>query len=137
VRPSASPERKLVRRLTTVGYGDIVPVGERARLVDALFVTPVRIFVWFIFLGTAYELVFQRIVEDLRMRTLRDSLKDHVIICGFGYAGRIAARELAVAEPPERAVVVELRPQRLEEAAAAGSTRCAAAWSSPSSARAA
>ena len=29
--------------VTTVGYGDIVPVGERARLLDALFVTPVRI----------------------------------------------------------------------------------------------
>src|SRR6478735_4592121 len=29
--------------ISTVGYGDIVPVGERARLVDALVVTPIRI----------------------------------------------------------------------------------------------
>ena len=32
--------------VTTVGYGDIVPVTPRARLIDALVVTPVRIFIW-------------------------------------------------------------------------------------------
>lgn len=107
--------------VTTVGYGDIVPIGERARLIDALLVTPVRIFVWFIFLGTAYEFVFQRIVEDLRMNALRDQLQDHVIVCGFGYAGRVAAREVAAqGVPRERIVAVELRPERLEDCAAAG-----------------
>ena len=29
--------------ITTVGYGDIVPVSDQARLIDAFFVTPVRI----------------------------------------------------------------------------------------------
>jgi len=107
--------------VTTVGYGDIVPVGERARLIDALLVTPVRIFVWFIFLGTAYEFVFQRIFEDLRMNALRQSLQDHVIVCGFGYAGRVAAREVAAqGYERERIVAVELRPERLEDAAALG-----------------
>lgn len=107
--------------VTTVGYGDIVPVGDRARLIDALLVTPVRIFVWFIFLGTAYEFVFRRIIEDLRMNALRESLHDHVIICGYGYSGRVAAREMVdKGEPPGKIVVVELRPERLEEAAADG-----------------
>lgn len=107
--------------VTTVGYGDIVPVGERVRLIDALLVTPIRIFVWFIFLGTAYEFVFQRIIEDLRMNALRDSLRDHVIICGYGYSGRVAAREMvAKGHAPQRIVVIELRPERLEEAAEAG-----------------
>jgi len=107
--------------VTTVGYGDIVPVGDRARMIDALLVTPVRILVWLIFLGTAYEFVFQRIIEDLRMNALRESLVDHIIICGFGYAGRIAAREIASRERgAERVVVVDLRPERLEDAAGAG-----------------
>lgn len=107
--------------VTTVGYGDIVPVGDRARLIDALLVTPVRIFIWFIFLGTAYEFVFRRIIEDLRMNALRESLQGHIIICGYGYSGRIAAREMvAKGEPPERIVVIELRPERLEEAAQEG-----------------
>jgi len=107
--------------VTTVGYGDIVPVGDRARLIDALLVTPVRIFIWFIFLGTAYEFVFRRIIEDLRMNALRESLQDHVIICGYGYSGRVAAREMvAKGTPPDKIVVIELRPERLEEAAEDG-----------------
>src|SRR5688500_15419999 len=38
--------------ITTVGYGDIVPVSERARLIDAFLITPIRLFLWLIFLGT-------------------------------------------------------------------------------------
>lgn len=34
--------------VTTVGYGDIVPVSDRARVLDAVVVSPIRIFVWFI-----------------------------------------------------------------------------------------
>src|SRR6476469_4521697 len=53
--------------VTTVGYGDIVPVSERARLVDAFFLTPIRLFIWLIFLGTAVDLVFKRSWERWRM----------------------------------------------------------------------
>ena len=107
--------------ITTVGYGDIVPVGERARLLDALLVTPVRIFVWFIFLGTAYEFVFRRIVEDMRMNALRESLRDHVIVCGYGHSGRIAAREMAAqGQPADGIIVIDERAERLEDAAQAG-----------------
>ena len=31
--------------VTTVGYGDIVPVTKRARVTDALIVTPLRLFI--------------------------------------------------------------------------------------------
>jgi voltage-gated potassium channel len=107
--------------VTTVGYGDIVPVGDRARLIDALLVTPVRLFVLFIFIGTAYEFVFQRIIEDMRMDALQDSLSDHVVICGFGYAGRTAAREMvAKGYQKNHIVVVDVRSEPLEEAAQAG-----------------
>jgi voltage-gated potassium channel len=42
-------------------------------------------------------------------------------VCGYGYAGRTAARELiARGELPERIVIVELRADRLEAAAASG-----------------
>jgi len=107
--------------VTTVGYGDIVPVGDRARLIDALLVTPIRIFVLFIFIGTAYEFVFQRIIEDMRMDALQDSLKDHVVICGFGYAGRTAAREMvAKGCLKNRIIIVDTRSEPLEDAAQAG-----------------
>ena len=80
--------------ITTVGYGDIVPVSDQARLIDAFFVTPVRIFVWLTFLGTAYQLIIQRLIEEWRMLRLQRELKDHVILCGYGHSGSIAASEL-------------------------------------------
>ena len=81
--------------VTTVGYGDIVPVTPRARLIDAALVTPVRLFVWLLFLGTAYELLFQRWIENWRMKRMHEDLSDHVIVCGFGHSGQSAAQELS------------------------------------------
>jgi voltage-gated potassium channel len=80
--------------ITTVGYGDIVPVSRGARVLDALLVTPIRLFIWLIFLGTAYQLVLQRLFEDIRMRMVRAKLQDHIIICGYGHSGTCAAEEL-------------------------------------------
>jgi voltage-gated potassium channel len=107
--------------VTTVGYGDIVPVTDRARLIDSFFVTPIRFFVLFIFVGTAYQMVFQRMMEERRMRKLEDSLSDHVIVCGFGHSGRIAAVELvAKGEKPEHVVVIDQSEAAARAAAEAG-----------------
>ena len=54
--------------VTTVGYGDIVPITPNARLIDALFITPVRVFIWLIFVGTAYQFVIQKVLEGIRMK---------------------------------------------------------------------
>lgn len=81
--------------ITTVGYGDIVPVSQRARLIDALFITPIRLFIWFIFLGTAYQFVVAKMLEGYRMAKLQRRLSGHIIVCGYGHTGRSAALELA------------------------------------------
>jgi voltage-gated potassium channel len=107
--------------ITTVGYGDIIPVSDQARLIDAFFVTPVRIFVWFIFLGTAYQLIFKRLVEEWRMARLQRHLQDHVVLCGYGDSGSIAAGELlARGWAPERIVVIDVRRDEVERAAERG-----------------
>lgn len=107
--------------VTTVGYGDIVPIGERARLLDALLVTPIRLFIWLIFLGTAYQLVVQRVVEEWRMRIRQARLEQHVIVCGFGHSGRTTAAELVNrGVAPDQIVVIDQREAALREAAAAG-----------------
>lgn len=107
--------------VTTVGYGDIVPVTDRARLIDSFFVTPIRFFVLFIFVGTAYQMVFQRMMEERRMRKLEDSLSGHVVVCGFGHSGRIAAVELiAKGEKPEHVVVIDQSESAARAAAEAG-----------------
>lgn len=107
--------------LTTVGYGDIVPVTTRARVVDTMLVTPIRLIVWLIFLGTAYQLVLQRLVEDFRMRRMQAKLEDHVIVCGFGHSGSCAAHELVVRGMDKRQIlIVDLNRGLLESAAEAG-----------------
>jgi|OpeIllAssembly_1097287.scaffolds.fasta_scaffold12346_1 voltage-gated potassium channel len=107
--------------VTTVGYGDIVPVSDQARLIDAFFVTPVRIFVWFIFLGTAYQLIIQRLIEEWRMTRLQRDLQDHVVLCGYGDSGSIAAGELLLRGwEPEQIVVIDSRREEVQRAAEHG-----------------
>ncbi|TWA63561.1 voltage-gated potassium channel [Azospirillum baldaniorum] len=107
--------------VTTVGYGDIVPVSHTARLIDAFAVTPIRIFIWFIFLGTAYEFVVQRIIEDFRMSRIQKHLQGHIVLCGFGHSGFIAAQEtVAKGHPGERIVVIDQSKERIRLAAEAG-----------------
>jgi voltage-gated potassium channel len=109
--------------ITTVGYGDIVPFTDRARMIDALFVTPARLIFIMIFVGTAYELVIQRWVESFRMERLQANLRDHVVICGFGASGQMAARELlARGTPPAHIVVIDVADGPLEDAADLGLT---------------
>jgi voltage-gated potassium channel len=107
--------------VTTVGYGDIVPVTRQARLVDAILVTPIRLFIWLIFIGTAYQLVLQRLIEDFRMRKLQSRLRDHVVLVGYGHSGRCAAAELvARGFDKSRVLIVDTDQARLEQAAEQG-----------------
>jgi voltage-gated potassium channel len=57
--------------VTTVGYGDIVPVTTQARMFDTFVVTPVRLFVWIIFLGTAYDFLLKNVWDKWRMTIIQ------------------------------------------------------------------
>jgi voltage-gated potassium channel len=107
--------------VTTVGYGDIVPVSTRARLTDALVVTPVRIFIWVIFLGTAYQLAFRQFTEVFRMTKLQRHLDHHIVICGFGHTGYSAAKELlAKGTNPDHILVIDPGEERVRIAGELG-----------------
>jgi voltage-gated potassium channel len=80
--------------VTTVGYGDIVPVSDAARMFDTFVVTPVRLFVWLIFIGTAYGFFLERGWKQVRTRMTQRSLQDHVVVCGYGTSGAAAVDEL-------------------------------------------
>ncbi|MCC2642037.1 MAG: putative potassium channel NAD-binding component TrkA [Nitrospira sp.] len=92
--------------ITTVGYGDIVPVTPRARLIDAVVVTPMRVVIWLLFLGTAYQLVVRQYMEGYRMAKIQATLRDHIIVCGFGYTGWSSAKELLAKGADSGAIVV-------------------------------
>ncbi|THD03878.1 potassium channel protein [Panacagrimonas perspica] len=107
--------------ITTVGYGDIVPVSQRARLVDTVLVTPLRLVIWLVFLGTAYELVLQRWMEARRMMRIQNTLSGHLVVCGFGHSGRSSAQEaVARGTPAAQIMVLDKDAKVLEQAAALG-----------------
>ena len=107
--------------LTTVGYGDIVPVTGWARFVNAVFLTPVRLMVWAIFLGAAYELVLLRTRESFRMKQLHNRLKNHTILCGFGVRGAAALAELrAHGHSDDQIIVIELDEKSAARATSQG-----------------
>ncbi len=107
--------------VTTVGYGDIVPVTDRARLLDTFLVTPIRLFVWLIFLGTAYDLLFRNVWEKWRMGQIQEHLHGHVVVVGYGKSGAQAVSELLKAGvPPAKIVVIDERASAVQAAAAHG-----------------
>jgi voltage-gated potassium channel len=107
--------------ITTVGYGDIVPVSERARLIDTFLITPIRLFIWLIFLGTAFDLLFKQRWERWRMKQIQKNLCRHVVIAGFGRSGCKAAEELlARGLSPTSLVVIDCSNEAVEAARAIG-----------------
>jgi voltage-gated potassium channel len=102
--------------VTTVGYGDIVPVSNSARMFDTFVVTPIRIFVFLIFLGSAYSFMLRQGWERWRMGLIQRRLRDHTIVCGYGATGEAAVLELiARGVSPDCIVCVDLRSDRLRE----------------------
>ena len=109
--------------VTTVGYGDIVPVTQQARLFDTFVVTPIRLFVWLIFLGTAYDFLLKNVWQRWRMSVIQKQLRDHVVIAGFGNSGSEAASELIRrGAHPDTIVVIDEDPAALRRAEALGVT---------------
>lgn len=107
--------------VTTVGYGDIVPVSTRARLIDALVVTPIRLGVWFLFLGTAYQLIIRQYMEGYRMAKLQSTLNRHLIVCGFGHTGLSATKELlARGVKADQIVAIDSQEERVRLAGSLG-----------------
>lgn len=103
--------------ITTVGYGDIVPVTEQARMFDTFVVTPVRLFVWLIFLGSAYEFLFKHVWEKWRMSMIQSKLRGHIVVAGYGTSGAEAVGELIRrGTTPAEIVVIDQRGASLAAA---------------------
>jgi voltage-gated potassium channel len=107
--------------ITTTGFGDIAPVSNQARLVEAVIVTPIRIAVLFIFVGAAYDFVIRRSWEKWRMRRIQERLTGHIVVLGFGISGSEAVHELIErGTDPSCIVVMDSSPERLADAEALG-----------------
>ncbi len=107
--------------ITTTGFGDIAPVTDRARMVEAIIVTPIRFAVFFIFVGTAYNFIIKRSWENFRMARIQKQLSGHIVVLGYGISGSEAVHELIErGTNPRTIVVIDPDEDRLASAEAVG-----------------
>ena len=103
--------------LSTTGYGDIAPVSDQARLVNAFIITPLRIAFLVLLIGTTLEVLAQRGREMFRIARWRKHMGHHVVVIGYGTKGRSAVETL-VNNGLERdhVIIVDPSPEALADA---------------------
>ena len=107
--------------LSTTGYGDIAPVSEQARLINAFVITPLRIAFLVLLIGTTLEVLASQGREMFRIARWRRKMEQHVVVIGYGTKGRSAtATLLQNGLNNESIVVVDPSPTALEDAHADG-----------------
>nr|WP_218851912.1 potassium channel family protein [Nocardioides panaciterrulae] len=103
--------------LSTTGYGDIAPVSERARLVNAFVITPARIAFLVLLIGTTLEVLASQGREMFRVARWRKSMGEHVVVVGYGTKGRSAVETLVNnGQDRESIVVVDPSSTALQDA---------------------
>ena len=98
--------------LSTVGYGETIPLDLRARVFMAgliLFNLGAFAYAFTILTGFLVDGEGRKAWRIFRMQQKLDQLEDHVIICGFGRLGHQVAQEL-LAEARGFAVI-EMEPK--------------------------
>lgn len=107
--------------LSTVGYQDVAPTTGAGRLYTVAFIM-VGVGVAFYTVVTLAEFILEgRLRDILGRRTMEraiESLRDHVIVCGFGRLGKTVAEELKRERAP--LVVVEIKAELEPELASQG-----------------
>jgi voltage-gated potassium channel Kch len=107
--------------ISTTGYGDITPVSDFARLVNTIFITPVRVLFLIVLVGTTLEVLAERTRNDWRLSRWRARVRDHIVVVGYGTKGRSAIKTLlSTGVERDRIVVVDPDPRVVAEAAEAG-----------------
>ena len=107
--------------LSTIGYGDIVPVTTAARLVNTAVITPMRLVFLIILVGTTLQVLTRQTRANWRITRWRSQMAGHTIVIGYGTKGRSAVRTLRESgTAAESIVVVDLLPGAAGDANAAG-----------------
>ena len=107
--------------LSTTGYGDITPFTERARLVNVLVITPLRVAFLIVLIGTTVETLTEASRQTLKIQRWRKRVRNHTVVVGYGTKGRAAvAAMLGDGVVPGDIVVVDTDQTLLDRASAAG-----------------
>ncbi|MFL6022636.1 MAG: potassium channel family protein [Marmoricola sp.] len=107
--------------LSTTGYGDITPVAEHARLLNAFIITPLRIAFLVLLIGTTLEVLANQGRESFRNARWRKHMEQHIVLIGYGTKGRSAVDTLTNnGVDKEHIVIVDPSSVALGEAHANG-----------------
>ena len=107
--------------LSTTGYGDIAPVTDGARMVNAFIITPARIAFLVLLIGTTLEVLASQGRDILRVSRWRKKMGHHVVVVGYGTKGRSAVETLINnGYERENVVIVDPSPTAVAEANADG-----------------
>ena len=102
--------------LSTVGYSEVQPLGERSRLFTIGLILMGLITIGYIVNRFTEALIQGYFQEGIRIRqenSLIDSLDRHYIVCGFGRTGRHVAHEFAAENIPF--VIIDDNLEEVEE----------------------
>ena len=107
--------------LSTTGYGDITPFTPRARLVNVLIITPLRVVFLILLVGTTLSVLTEQSRQALQIQRWRTTVRNHTVVVGYGTKGRSAVAAMLADEiAPSDIVVVDQDSQTLKAAAARG-----------------
>lgn len=107
--------------LSTTGYGDITPISESARMINVIFVTPLRVLFLIVLIGTTLEVLTERSRQAIKIQNWRNRVRNHTVVVGYGTKGRTAtAAVVADGVRPSEVVVVDDDQAALDAAAADG-----------------
>ena len=102
--------------LSTVGYSEVQPLGERSRLFTICLILMGLITIGYIvnrFTEALIQGYFQEGIKIRQENSLIDSLDKHYIVCGFGRTGRHVAHEFATENIPF--VIIDDNLEEVEE----------------------
>lgn len=107
--------------ITTTGYGDITPVADHARVLNALIVTPLRISFLVLLVGTTLEVLANEGRRALRDSKWRRTMRNHTVVMGYGTMGKSAVATLQRHDrPTEKIVVIDNNAVAVADANRAG-----------------
>jgi voltage-gated potassium channel len=107
--------------LTTVGYGDLTPYTEYARLISIVVITPLRILFLVVLVGTTLQVLTERSRQAWKIQRWRSRVRNHTVVIGYGTKGKTAVCAIVDdEEATKNVVVVDTQQSALDHAAAAG-----------------
>ena len=106
--------------LTTVGYGDLTPYSEFARLTNVIIITPLRILFLVVLVGTTLQVLTERSRQAWKIQRWRSSVRNHTVVIGYGTKGKTAVAAICGDETAGNDfVVVDINQTALDHATAA------------------